>query len=258
MSAAFKDFGPIQDAYAFFEDHSTEAEADSNAYAEKLAALDARERPLRLLDFGCGPGRFTERVIDRLGWTPAQLQITLVEPVEDYRRQAVERLGPRSGAPVAASPELPEPLPQRFDVILANHVLYYVSDLETTVDRLSRAIAPGGLWLSAIAGWDNTLLQFWKRWFAMIGAPVPYHTAESVLQAIEQRGIPHRSRSIRYDLIFPDTVPNRLAIMSFLMADHLPKLPRDEAGQVFDDYRENGRIAIRTTDRLIVVPGRAD
>ena len=44
---------------------------------------------------------------------------------------------------------------------------------------------PGGTLLTAIAGWDNMLLELWKTGFAMLGQPVPYYTAEDVEAATD-------------------------------------------------------------------------
>src|SRR5262249_31112409 len=87
-----KDFGPIADDYAFFETHATEAEEDSVAYVERLQGIVPAAGPIRVLDFGCGSGKFTARFIQRASWPPDRLRLTLVEPVEEARSQAVAAL----------------------------------------------------------------------------------------------------------------------------------------------------------------------
>src|SRR5262245_39681455 len=87
-----KDFGPIADAYAVLETHATEAEQAARAYVEHIGKIVPAEGPLRMLDFGCGSGTFTARFLQQTGWPPKRLRLTLVEPVESARRQAVARL----------------------------------------------------------------------------------------------------------------------------------------------------------------------
>jgi SAM-dependent methyltransferase len=77
-----KDFGPIADDYAFFENHATEAEQDARAYLDRLRDVVPSEGVLRMLDFGCGTGTFTAQFLQRAGWPPERLQLTLVDPVE--------------------------------------------------------------------------------------------------------------------------------------------------------------------------------
>src|SRR5581483_5230206 len=96
-----KDFGPIADDYAFFQTHATEAEQDARAYVERLAGVVPVKGPIRLLDFGCGSGTFTEQFLRLAAWPPARLRLTLVEPVEAVRRQAVARLAAYTDHPVA-------------------------------------------------------------------------------------------------------------------------------------------------------------
>ena len=96
-----KDFGPIADDYAFFESHATEAEQDARAYLEHLGEIVPAEGTLRMLDFGCGSGTFTARFLKQAGWPPERLRLTLVEPVESARRQAVARLAGFTEAPAS-------------------------------------------------------------------------------------------------------------------------------------------------------------
>ena len=241
-----KDFTPIQDEYEFFETRSTEAAADLDGYAERLGAFDPPEAPIRMLDFGCGPGSFTARFLDRLGWTGDRLDLALVEPSEAYRRRALDRLEARTTRPIRSWSELPPESVGEFDLILSNHVLYYVPELERTLGRIVRALAPNGLFLTAIAGRDNALVDFWFQGFPMIGRDVPHQTAEDVEAALARLGRPVDRREIDYDLCFPDSKENRLKILRFLFGAHLGDLPIDRLLAFFDPYATAGRIEIHT------------
>jgi len=146
-----KPFAPIRDAYAFFLQHGTEVEADIRAYLPHLPHLTATDRALRMLDFGCGDGAFGAALLGHLRWPATRLQLTLLEPDTVYRQQAVARLQSYSTQPVQAWPALPPALQASFDLVLANHVLYYVPDLDGTLTALHYALAPAGLFLTAIA-----------------------------------------------------------------------------------------------------------
>jgi hypothetical protein len=54
-----KDFGPIADDYAFFGRHATEAKEDALAHAKRLREVVPTDGMVRMLDFGCGSGKFT-------------------------------------------------------------------------------------------------------------------------------------------------------------------------------------------------------
>src|SRR5262245_60406276 len=150
-----KDFGPIANDYAFFESHATEAEQDALAYVERLREIVPPQGVLRMLDFGCGSGSFTARFLKQAGWPPERLQLSLVEPVEAARRQAVARLAGFTKTPAAESATLPAGLTASFDIVLANHVFYYVPDLRGQLTTLLDALSASGVFLTAIAARTN-------------------------------------------------------------------------------------------------------
>lgn len=246
MAETTKDFGPIQDAYAFFVAHSDEDDRDLDAYAARLPAVAAAPAPLRFLDFGCGPGTFTERFLDRAGWTPDRLRIGLVEPVETYRTAAAERLRPRSTAPIEAVAALSPATAGVFDLVLANHVLYYVQGLHDVLAGILRAMAPGGSFLTAMAGRDNALIRIWIEAFGQIGRPVPYHTSEDLETTLHGLGLAYQRHEVRYRLDFDDTEPNRLQMLRFLLGEHLARMPLPGLLRLFDPHRAGDRIEIRT------------
>src|SRR5262245_54817236 len=145
-----KDFGPIADDYAFFETHATEAEHDARAYVERLAGIVPAGNTIRLLDFGCGSGTFTARFLQQAGWPRARLRLTLVEPVESVRRQAVARLSGYTEHPVVDAATLPGGALASCEVVLANHVLYYVPELRSHLAGLIGALSPAGGAVAAI------------------------------------------------------------------------------------------------------------
>jgi SAM-dependent methyltransferase len=103
-------------------------------------------RGKRMLDFGCGAGDFTERFLSTIGWPPGLLELALVEPVAQQRDSAARRLARFSHRAISTAATLPvakDPsVATRFDLILSNHVLYYVDDLDVTLARLLDALAP--------------------------------------------------------------------------------------------------------------------
>jgi hypothetical protein len=134
-------------------------------------------------------------------------------------------------------------------------VLYYVPDLSGTIERILAAMAPGGRFVTAIAGRDNALVDFWFRSFPMIGMEVPYHTAEDVEATLTARGRAFRRQDVRYELTFPDSEPNRLAILRFLLGEYLPRMPRREVLELVEPYNQGGRIVVRTGSMVLRVQG---
>ena len=251
-----KDFGPIADDYAFFETHATEAANDSEAYVERLAGIVPAAGPIRIMDFGCGSGTFTARFLDRAGWPRARLRLTLVEPVEAARRQAVARTAGYSDHPAVDSATLPGGRPSSFEVILANHSLYYVSGILSQLARLIDALAPAGAFMTAVASRTNALIEFWIAGFGLIGREIPYNTSEDVEAGLQQSGAVYEKQQVPYALTFPDTEENRMRIIRFLLAEHLVEIPQRPLLDLFDRYSLSGQIKIETASDHFTIRSR--
>src|SRR5262249_18004816 len=137
-----------------------------------------------------------------------------------YRQQAVERLQEFTTPPILDWPTLPEEQRESFDLALANHVLYYVPDIDATLTRIIRSLAPGGLFLTAIAGRSNTLMQIQEACFGTINRPVPFYNANDLESAMVRRCQSFRQQRMHYELNFPDSDENRSKILRFLLGEH--------------------------------------
>lgn len=250
---AEKDFGPIESDYAFFMSHATEAESDAAEYARELAQFSEGRESFEWLDFGCGTGDFTVRLASLLKWPPQKLRLTLIEPVPHQRDEAARRLTQFSQHAIHSHEKLPEVAEPRFDLVLSNHVLYYVNHLGETLDQLCKSLRPGGRLLLAMAGWDNALMQLWQIGFGVLGRQVPYFAAEDVAAALSQRGNRPRKVKAPYRLRFADTAENRLKILRFLFADHLQEIPADRLLREFDRYVRGGDVEVDTHSYHFIV-----
>jgi len=241
-----KDFGSIENDYAFFMAHATEAESDIAEYTRELAGFVKGKDSIRLLDFGCGTGEFTQQLLSSLNWSPESLQLTLVEPVRHQQEEAARRLAHHSRFPIETLATLPPVPVSPFDLVLSNHVLYYVDDLSSTLQQLVTLLKPDGKLLLAIAGWDNALIQFWKTGFELLGRPVPYHVSEDVEVILTVEGVRFRKSKAFYRLCFPDSVENRSKILRFLFGEHLQEIPLQRLLEEFDRFVHDDHIQIET------------
>jgi SAM-dependent methyltransferase len=217
-----KPFGPIRDAYTFFQQHATETEADIRAYLPHVHDLLTGNSLIRMLDFGCGDGGFTAALLGRVCMPPERLRLALVEPDDVYRHQAVVRLQSCTTQPVCAWPALPSHLQACFDLVVVNHVLYYVPDLDGALSVLLRALATPGLFLAAMAGRANAMAQ-------------------------------HGTEDVHYEVVFPDTDANRLSMGRFLLGDDFHAIPRRALVQCFDPYAHAGQIAMQPVHKHFII-----
>jgi SAM-dependent methyltransferase len=253
-----KHFGPIRDDYAFFQHYSTEAEEDLRAYAPHFHSLSRGDKPIRMLDFGCGDGGFTAEFLVRSQWPHGRLWLSLVEPDATYRQQAVDRLHAFTPHPVQAWPALPPHLNACFELILANHVLYFVPDLTGTLSAVLRALATPGLFLTAMAGRANTLAQFCLRWFDLLGKRFPFRTCEDFEAAMASLGEAYGEEDVHYELVFPDAEENRSSLGRFLMGSDYHAVPRQALLEGFDLYAKAGKIAMQLVHKHFIVRRRVE
>ena len=108
----------------------------------------------RILELGCGPGRLWQQNADR---TPAGWHITLTDFSMGMLRQARANLGdtaPQFGFACANASELPFESAM-FNAVIANHMLYHVTDLNATLAEIKRVLTPKGMLYAATNGADH-------------------------------------------------------------------------------------------------------
>jgi ubiquinone/menaquinone biosynthesis C-methylase UbiE len=114
--------------------------------------LDHFELPeeATILEVGCGPGVLWTGNLDLL---PKDWSITLSDASPGMVAEAEARLGSdrHFDFQVADVRELPFE-DERFDAVVANHMLYHVPDRESAFSEISRVLRPGGTLYAATNG----------------------------------------------------------------------------------------------------------
>jgi len=237
-----KDFGAIESDYDFFIASSNEHQCDLEAYMRRVGTLAGMGGPIRMLDVGCGNGEFTDTVLTMADWPADRLALCLVEPVNSQRCHAAERLQRFTAAPITHWPLMPSTPVGPFDLVLANHVLYYVDDLDETVERIMACLAPGGRWLIAMGGRTNALIVFWEHVSAQTGRPIPHHLSEELEDVFARRGIAYERDDVTYEMAFPDSTENRMRILRFLLGERIKEVAVPRLLEMFDPWSRDGRI----------------
>ena len=176
-----------------------------------------------------------------------------MEPEALYRQQALEQLQSFTAHPVQAWPALPPNLGAHFDLVLANHVLYYVPNLDDVLASILMTLTHSGFFLTAMAGLRNILIQFLNYCFDLIGKPFPFYIAEDLEASLAKQGEIYRKQDIQYQLVFPDGEENRMKIMRFLLGGYFDEVPRQPMVDLFDPYAHAGQIVILTVHEQFVI-----
>lgn len=125
----------------------------TNAYPWMRWVFDQLVVPARghILEIGCGTGKLWQENLDRL---PAEWSLTLADQSAGMLAQAGQNLGESTHALHFEQCDVQQ-LPfvdERFDVVIANHMLYHVADLPLGLSEIRRVLKRGGRLFAATNG----------------------------------------------------------------------------------------------------------
>lgn len=131
----------------------------STPLAPQLADLAGVEEGQTALDVGCGPGALTAELAGRLGAGA----ISAVDPSDSFVN-AVRLRHPGVSVHLAAAEQLPFG-DGRFDVVLGQLVVHFMSDPVAGITEMARVTRPGGVVAACV--WDHgggggPLNLFWE------------------------------------------------------------------------------------------------
>lgn len=239
------DYAAIRADYEFFLASSSETSAQITALAPHMRWLAGRAER-RMLDFGCGTGAFAEALLRAAPPERPKPRLRLVEPVAPHRAEARARLTPL--AELAPEGDLGD---ERFDLILANHSLYYVQDPTAALTDLARRLAPGGRLILALLGRDNALAEIWRDGYAAAGAAFPFFLADDAIATLGAGAL--RAEPVSYRIAFADSAEARWRIARFLFGAEAEARFGPELIALFDRRRRGAEIVIKTRyDHLVL------
>ena len=97
----------------------------------------------RVVEFGCGPGAFSRRILRRLGAGGVLVGVDATEGLLAQARAALDSVGPARFEPVKADVAGLGPWLQGADVVVGRAVLHHVPMAELLLGRLRAALRPG-------------------------------------------------------------------------------------------------------------------
>lgn len=135
----------------------------------------------RLLDFGCGSGRFMHRM-NVAGW-----EVVGVEPDQ----KAAEALRVKYGYEVRISLDESAGWEGYFDVVVANHVIEHIADPVWVLHQLSRLLVPGGQLLLTTPNAIGLGLRLFGCYWRGLEAPrhLNIFTPQSIEVALRMAGL---------------------------------------------------------------------
>jgi 2-polyprenyl-3-methyl-5-hydroxy-6-metoxy-1,4-benzoquinol methylase len=172
---------------------NSEYERTSKVFTRRLVSSD---RPLRILDVGCGTG-LNARHLAAMGHTVVGTDVSSVA-IDRFKQNGFD--GYVCDMEKGAGLPLPD---ASFDLVFASEVIEHISDTATFLTELHRLVRPGGLLILSTpnsAFWPYRLLGLAGRTPSEVQHPghVRFFSRRSLARAIEAAGFAVESVSARH------------------------------------------------------------
>jgi trans-aconitate 2-methyltransferase len=179
----------------------------------------------RVLDAGCGTGRVTAALLERL----PRGEVVAVDGSPAMVAEARERLGPRVDVRVADLTELELEAP--VDAILSTATFHWIADHDRLFERLFAVLAPGGRLVAQCGGEGNIAAV--RAAVDRVGEPAldgwpgPWHFAspEATAARLERIGF-GAVRTWRQEVRVEPEDP-REYLGTVILGSHLPRVPAE-------------------------------
>jgi trans-aconitate 2-methyltransferase len=181
-----------------------------------------------VLDAGCGSGRVTELLVQRV----PRGRVYAVDQAPSMVEHTQQRLGDRVFASCQdlARLDLPEPV----DVVFSNATFHWITDHDALFTALHRNLAPGGRLLAQCGGRGNidafrrladevAASGEFARYFAGWQRPWNYATAEKTTERLRRAGFTDVSCWLEPKTVIP--ADPRAFVSTVCLVRHLDPLP---------------------------------
>ena len=206
---------------------------NAESYQRVSAPLEAMGREVldrlelrgdeRVLDAGCGTGRVTAALLERL----PRGEVVAVDGSPAMVAEAKERLGPRVDARVADLTELV--LSPPVDAILSTATFHWIADHDRLFERLFAALKPGGRIVAQCGGEGNVAtvqaaidrvdepaLRGWA-------GPWNFQSPAATAERLERIGFTAVETWLQTVRVEPEDPPEYLATV--MLGSHLERVP---------------------------------
>lgn len=242
-----KDFGKIENEYDFFVRNCDEQINNLRDLRDILNGLTDKDN-ISILDYGGGDGDFLSKLINK---SASYNEIIMLEPCSNYKKCAINNLNPHKVSFVKRLKDVPTNL--KFDLIIANHVLYYVNDLSKTIFSLTKLLNTDGKLVINLANKNNETAAMTHFFFSKINKPNPFYFFEDVECYCSNRNIKQISKISNSTLKFEISDNNIISIAKFIFGDYYKQFKEHELIEYMKRFKDGGFIKIKLSDTIMVI-----
>jgi trans-aconitate 2-methyltransferase len=218
-----KEFSKILSDYEFFQLNSSEENELLKIYTTIIKSITKSKinnmQPYNILDFGCGNGQFFENLIKRESFQYIQRpNLSLVEPDFSYKIEAIKRLSHQISPKITwLDTELKNEISNKLDLIISNHVLYYVQNINDTVSSFLKNLAVDGTIIITMAEQRHPFNNLLEILCNRKGFIYPYFKIDSAKEYFDKNSIEYQTYQVNSELKFPVNDENFNKIINFIL-----------------------------------------
>jgi trans-aconitate 2-methyltransferase len=233
---------------------------NASSYEQVSAPMEAMGRDVldrlelrgdeRVLDAGCGTGRVTAALVERL----PDGEVVAVDGSPSMVEAVSRRLGPTVDARVADLTELQ--LERPVDAILSTATFHWIADHERLFARLYAALAPGGRLVAQCGGEGNIAAivaaaqragarEPFRAWLGGWADPKNFQPASATAERLRRAGFTDVWTWLSRTTVEPDDPHEFLKTVT--LGSHLERLPEEHhdafVDAVIEELDDPGRMA---------------
>jgi SAM-dependent methyltransferase len=225
-------FQTVETDFDFFLRHTNEIETEWPKYLDQFLRLLKPGTPQKIMEYGPGTGYMMKRIFENDGMKQfyPYLEVVLIEPSPHYQDSLQNTLGniPIQSLTIYANIAEYSGLAGTegsIDIIMSNHVFYYVEHFKEEFHHLNRVLKSGGYLLTSLCLQEHALIKAYVENCKKMGVPQRKHEPRDIVAEFVACNFTITREIVRSKLEFLDTVPNRMAIHRFIMLEEETRIP---------------------------------
>ncbi|MFK8136877.1 MAG: methyltransferase domain-containing protein [Bdellovibrionales bacterium] len=248
-----KDFNPIDEAYTFFLKHSNESRLGILAMRTKAVEIFKKNTKSRVLDFGSGDGKVISKLFSGKDFVGNRLFVDLVEPAKIPMNRSEKLLANFPAKNIGRYSHLDKIDSEvRYDLILVNHVAYYVSSLSKTIESLYSRLTDGGSIVLIMGNSQNDLVRMSSRIFEKSKIDKKFHDISDLISILDRGGYFYSVEHLNGYLRFTANKNSVDHINRFVLGNEYVSL-KNEGLKYIQNFERNGVIEMKISDSLITI-----
>lgn len=249
-----KNFFEIITESQYFEEKSDEVRQLQLKYKNLIQDIDEQKSIKKVLDYGCGDGRFLQSLIINKSFSQLKaIELTLVEPNLNFKTMASDRLSPYFEKKILWIDSNLKEINSGYNVIFANHLLQHVDQLKMKMAKLMQSLDYGGRLILTLSRFDHPLSNLVEVLAQHKGVALPSNSAMKLFHVLYEYGFYYDTIDVHSVLRLPNSEESKNKILAIALSGNKNLYSEGIVSNFFDIHTYNKDLVIPLVDQIVVV-----